>query len=194
MFSAKNLVLIAFVVWSGICWNWYVCGIKEKCLTTAEAPAGETSADDVAVQETTPVDETPYVPPAASNISTREEDMEKVQVHESANLLVIHFPYNSTQKEADKAIDTYLTRLADQVAASGKLLVISGHTDFVGDETTNRDMAQKRAENIRNLLVKKGIPSDRITCRSYGESRPVATNDTPEGRYQNRRVEIVVSE
>ncbi|MCC6411284.1 MAG: OmpA family protein [Saprospiraceae bacterium] len=194
MFNAKNLVLIAFVLWSGICWSWYVCAIKDQCWPTGGLIDAEMQDVSPEPQATAPAEEETYNPPPPSNISTNEADLVKVQVYEGTNLLVIHFPYNSTQKEADKAVDGYLKRLADQVTSSGKRVNINGHTDFVGEEQNNLDIAQKRAENIRNVLVKKGVPAGQISCRSFGESRPAATNDTPEGRYQNRRVEILVSE
>ena len=194
MFNAKNLVLIAFLLWSGICWSWYVCVIKDQCWPTQGMLDDELQDAPQEQQAEAPVEVETYTPPPPSNISTNEEDMDKVQVYESNNLLVIHFPYNSIQKESDKAIDVYLKRLADQVSSSGKSVTINGHTDFVGEEQNNRNIAQKRAENIRDALVKKGVPTKQITCHAYGESRPAATNDTPEGRYQNRRVEIIVSE
>ena len=194
MFNAKNLVLIAFMLWSGICWSWYVCVIKDQCWPTEGLIDSEMQDTSPEPQATAPVEAETYTPPPPSNISTNKEDLDKVQVYESANLLVIHFPYNSTQKESDKAIDAYLKHIVEQVASSGKNVTINGHTDFVGDEQNNRDIAQKRAENIRNVLVKKGVPAEQITCQSFGESHPSATNDTPEGRYQNRRVEIIVSE
>lgn len=194
MFNAKNMVLMAFVLWIGICWSWYVCVIKDQCWPTEGLSNVEMQDGSPEPQAALPVEAETYTPPPPSNISTNEDDLNKVQVFEGTNLLVIHFPYNSTQKESDQAIDAYLKRLADQVAASGKTVTINGHTDFVGDEQKNRDIAQKRTENIRNVLVKKGVPFGQITCQSYGERRPAATNDTPEGRYQNRRVEIIVSE
>ncbi|MDZ7593679.1 MAG: OmpA family protein [Thiobacillus sp.] len=68
---------------------------------------------------------------------------------------------------------------------------VAGHTCSIGTEEYNLGLSQRRAEAVRNYLVSKGVSADRLTVRGYGESRPVASNDTREGRAQNRRVELV---
>lgn len=107
--------------------------------------------------------------------------------------MVIHFPYNSIRKEDDAAIDDYLNRLASELVASGDKVTISGHTDFVGESKDNIQFGLLRANSIRNILVKKGVPKSQIKTKSYGESKAIATNDTPWGRYRNRRVEILIN-
>jgi outer membrane protein OmpA-like peptidoglycan-associated protein len=75
----------------------------------------------------------------------------------------------------------------------GSRLEISGHTDAIGDEDMNLPLSRKRAENIAKFLVEVGnIESDKITTRGYGESRPVASNETAEGRARNRRIEMMI--
>ena len=69
---------------------------------------------------------------------------------------------------------------------------IGGHTDNVGNETDNLKLSQQRADAVRDYLLKKGIPPARITAKGYGASKPVADNDTVEGRQQNRRTEVAV--
>ena len=72
---------------------------------------------------------------------------------------------------------------------------IEGHTDGVGSQDYNQKLSEDRAETVHAYLVKEGIATDRIVAvRGFGKIRPVATNDTPEGRQQNRRVEIVISD
>ncbi len=73
-----------------------------------------------------------------------------------------------------------------------KKIVVEGHTDSVGSDAANMDLSQRRADSVRSFLVAKGVPSDRITAVGKGETTPVADNKTPEGRANNRRVEIVV--
>ncbi|HUX31575.1 MAG TPA: OmpA family protein [Thiobacillus sp.] len=68
---------------------------------------------------------------------------------------------------------------------------VAGHTCSIGTEEYNMGLSQRRAEAVRNYLVSKGVSADRLTVRGYGESRPVASNATLEGRVQNRRVELV---
>jgi outer membrane protein OmpA-like peptidoglycan-associated protein len=71
---------------------------------------------------------------------------------------------------------------------------ISGHTDNVGSASLNQRLSQDRAEAVVDFLTGRGIPAERITFKGYGFSRPVATNDTPEGRQLNRRTEFEIME
>jgi outer membrane protein OmpA-like peptidoglycan-associated protein len=72
---------------------------------------------------------------------------------------------------------------------------IEGHTDAVGSQGYNQKLSEDRAASVRNYLVEGGLASERIVAvRGVGEIRPVATNDTAEGRQRNRRVEIVISD
>jgi outer membrane protein OmpA-like peptidoglycan-associated protein len=72
-------------------------------------------------------------------------------------------------------------------------LEVDGHTDNVGDDDYNQSLSERRAESVRGYLVQQGIPSTAIAAFGYGESQPVASNNIPAGRQQNRRVELVVS-
>lgn len=71
-------------------------------------------------------------------------------------------------------------------------LQISGHTDSTGDTNSNLNLSAQRAKTCYDYLIRKGISTDRLDFVGYGESRPIATNDTAEGRKLNRRVEFVV--
>ncbi|MNJ88791.1 Outer membrane porin F precursor [compost metagenome] len=69
---------------------------------------------------------------------------------------------------------------------------IDGHTDSDGEESANQLLSQKRAESVKNYLISQGIEANRIVAKGLGESRPVADNNTPQGKAQNRRTEITV--
>lgn len=69
---------------------------------------------------------------------------------------------------------------------------VEGHTDSVGEESFNIDLSYRRAEAVKNYLVEAGISRDRISTKGFGESMPVAGNNTAQGRQLNRRVEIVI--
>ena len=71
---------------------------------------------------------------------------------------------------------------------------ISGHADDQGDDATNDQLSKARAEAVLAYFVAAGVPADRLTAVGYGASRPVALNDTEEGRAQNRRIEFSVKE
>jgi outer membrane protein OmpA-like peptidoglycan-associated protein len=70
-------------------------------------------------------------------------------------------------------------------------LEIAGHTDNVGNPKANKALSQKRAIACRSYLISKGIDGGRITAVGHGDTRPVAPNDTEEGRQQNRRIEAI---
>jgi outer membrane protein OmpA-like peptidoglycan-associated protein len=71
-------------------------------------------------------------------------------------------------------------------------MTVEGHTDSQGTVAFNNDLSQKRAQTVRDYLVSRGIANDRVTAEGFGSSRSVADNTSPEGRANNRRVEIVV--
>ena len=67
---------------------------------------------------------------------------------------------------------------------------IGGHTDWTGEDAYNMDLSHRRSESVRAYLVSKGISASRLEARGYGETRPVASNETAAGRTKNRRVEL----
>ena len=71
-------------------------------------------------------------------------------------------------------------------------LTIQGHTDSKGDDNYNRDLSSRRANAVRDYLIANGVKGGRLNTTAYGESAPIATNDTEEGRAKNRRVEVVI--
>lgn len=89
-----------------------------------------------------------------------------------------------------------LNTLIDRVRSLDKAVYIEveGHTDNIGTDEYNQMLGEKRANAIRTYLSQNGIPLHAINTISYGESKPVADNGTPEGRAQNRRVVIRVLE
>jgi outer membrane protein OmpA-like peptidoglycan-associated protein len=71
-------------------------------------------------------------------------------------------------------------------------VVISGHTDNTGSDAINDPLSEKRAESVANYLKSKGVSGKRLTTVGSGSRQPVASNETAEGRQQNRRVEVVI--
>jgi outer membrane protein OmpA-like peptidoglycan-associated protein len=72
-------------------------------------------------------------------------------------------------------------------------LAVEGHTDSVGSDEFNQNLSEQRAEAVRDYFVQQGIPSADVEARGFGKTDPVASNDTAEGRQQNRRVELILS-
>jgi outer membrane protein OmpA-like peptidoglycan-associated protein len=79
------------------------------------------------------------------------------------------------------------------LAHPGLTMQIEGHTDSVGSDGFNVRLSEQRADSVRDFLGEQGVSPSSITAQGFGKAEPVATNDTPEGRQRNRRVEIVVN-
>jgi outer membrane protein OmpA-like peptidoglycan-associated protein len=79
------------------------------------------------------------------------------------------------------------------LAYPGLKLGIEGNTDSVGGDAYNQALSERRAESVRSFLVEQGIPAESMTSVGLGKTQPIASNDTAEGRQQNRRVELIVS-
>jgi len=107
-----------------------------------------------------------------------------------------NFAFNSSNlpKEATREIDGFLSDFKGDVAGGdGMVFMIAGHTDNVGPEEYNYELAKKRADAVsRYLITKKNLDPLRVVSVSYGESAPVEDNKTLQGRAKNRRVEILV--
>jgi len=87
-----------------------------------------------------------------------------------------------------------LAKIAGIVSSHpGLNLTVEGHTDSVGSDDTNQRLSESRSRAARDYLVVQGVPSTSVTSEGFGESRPVTTNDSVDGRQKNRRVEIIVS-
>jgi len=103
-----------------------------------------------------------------------------------------------TNYEFDKAtLKPEGRQVLDQVAEQAnsielETLIATGHTDSTGPEAYNQKLSERRANSVKEYLVSKGVPADRIYTEGKGELEPVATNATREGRAQNRRVEIEI--
>jgi OmpA-OmpF porin, OOP family len=88
--------------------------------------------------------------------------------------------------------DSTLRQVAEALKAKPELKVeVEGHTDNVGADAANLALSERRAKAVSTRLVALGVPVGQLTSAGYGASRPIASNDTPEGRQRNRRVELV---
>jgi OOP family OmpA-OmpF porin len=110
---------------------------------------------------------------------------------EIAEIRGTHFAFDSAKLTSEG--ETILDEAVSVMNQNPDITVrVEGHTDSIGSEAYNMKLGQQRADSVRDYLVSQGISSSRITTRSFGESVPVASNDTEAGRAQNRRVEIIV--
>jgi outer membrane protein OmpA-like peptidoglycan-associated protein len=107
--------------------------------------------------------------------------------------LNVFFEFNS-----DKILQNYygdLDKLGNVLTApqySAYRIQIEGYTDSLGSDSYNQRLSERRAQSVKRYLVQHfPVPSDRLVVKGFGKSRPIASNDTPEGRDKNRRVEVV---
>lgn len=87
----------------------------------------------------------------------------------------------------------YLDRLAETLIRTNSNIIVKGHTDNIGSAESNLILSKNRAQNVAEYLHSKGVPSSMLSTQYYGMTRPIASNDTEEGRAMNRRVEFEIS-
>ena len=123
-------------------------------------------------------------------------DQEAEVYRQRKNILIsVHgFEYPSGQSEIQAANFPLMNKLVQAVRIfPGAAIEVSGHTDASGNDATNQRLSLARAEKVSQFLINVGgIGQAKMTTRGFGETRPVASNDTREGRAENRRVEIVI--
>jgi len=102
----------------------------------------------------------------------------------------ITFDYDSANLKSE-SYPTLRKLLMIIQSNSGSRFLIEGHTDSDGDDAANQKLSIDRAESVKTWLVSNGIDSARLATQGFGETKPAESNDTPEGRAQNRRVEVV---
>ena len=87
-----------------------------------------------------------------------------------------------------------LTKVADKLkACPDSKAAVGGYTDNTGDDAINIPLSENRAKSVGDFLISQGVTGANVTSKGYGAANPIASNDTPDGRAQNRRVEITIS-
>lgn len=160
-------------------------GVPDDLDQCPDTPAGTT------------VDETGCPPPVESGCRAPAPgepiSLEGCATGESIVLKGVNFEVNSSRLTANARV--ILNQVADSLTATPTLKVeIGGHTDSQGSDSFNQNLSERRAQSVYDYLVARGIDSGRLAVKGYGESQPVDTNETPEGRESNRRVEMKVLE
>lgn len=108
------------------------------------------------------------------------------------NLSIIHFETGSAALSSDARALLEKAATAIKAAPAGTRIEVGGHTDSTGDPSTHEPLSQARAEAVRAVLIEDGVAPEMLVAKGYGASQPIASNDTPDGRFQNRRIEFVV--
>jgi outer membrane protein OmpA-like peptidoglycan-associated protein len=105
---------------------------------------------------------------------------------------IIRFPFNSDDKLDDRAVESYLDKVATRIKSSGERVRLTGHTDNVGSTASNIVLGQRRADIIKRYLINRGVSASKIITDAKGEASPIATNNTSAGRAENRRTELQI--
>lgn len=103
----------------------------------------------------------------------------------------VNFDFNTANLRPESEIE--LNKLSEILSKNLNTVNIVGHTDSIGSDTYNLNLSKQRAETVVNYLINKGIDGKRLIAIGKGESEPIATNETEEGRAVNRRVEYILN-
>jgi outer membrane protein OmpA-like peptidoglycan-associated protein len=120
-----------------------------------------------------------------------------VTVTRQGDAITLNMPGNITYAFNSDQLNSRFYPVLDGVVEvlkkyTSTMIMVVGHTDSVGSEQVNQDLSVRRAQSVANYLISKGVMAERIMIWGYGETRPVATNATEEGRAANRRAELTI--
>ncbi len=116
---------------------------------------------------------------------------------DNGSAILVNLPDGVTFAVDSSAISPTFQRTLDSIANSmiqypNSLIDVYGHTDSTGSDAYNQALSERRAQAVANYLISHGVSSSRIRWQGFGETQPVVSNDTEEGRARNRRVEIKI--
>ena len=133
------------------------------------------------------------ITPETKPIIKSDAEVKKIEVGKICDLHDIYFETNSYSltAESKRIIDVFADFLRNNPTVKVEL---QGHTDNIGNDEDNRILSDNRAKSVYNHLISKGIPANRLRYKGYGESKPIATNATEEGRAKNRRTVFLIYE
>lgn len=118
-------------------------------------------------------------------------DLDGCEVEAVIELDGVHFDFDKATLKPEAMV--VLNEAAALLAKHDRVVVqVGGHTDSMGSEEYNQGLSERRAKAVQDYLVEKGVKASRMSAMGFGESMPVASNDTEAGRAENRRVELVV--
>jgi len=146
--------------------------------TPAPEPVGDSDGDGVPDDQ----DACPGTPPGV------KVDAKGCEIILSLSGVNFEFDSSKLTAQGEETLKGVLGLINEN---STKKLELAGHTDSVGTDAYNMGLGERRANSVKSFLMDHGVDAARMTARSYGESQPVESNDTSEGRAANRRVDII---
>ena len=131
--------------------------------------------------------------PETGNYSEIERNLYLAPIEVGQTVLIKNIFFDFGKATLRETSFPDLNRIVDLLNKYAEMTIeISGHTDNVGSDAANQALSQNRAKSVLDYLVSKGIAPERLVSKGLGEAKPVATNDTEEGRQKNRRVEFTI--
>ncbi len=130
------------------------------------------------------LDKCPGTPPGAP------VDSDGCQIDHTIVISTVNFAFDSAALDAGARglLDENLPHLANNPKLLG--ITVNGHTDSRGSAAYNQGLSERRAQSVANYLANNGVPASKLTVVGHGESQPIASNNTSQGRAENRRVEL----
>ena len=177
----KVLIVLAAALFVGACHCTkcakQACQPKPEPVVEAPAPAPAPAPkveDDAAVAE-------------VANVKQNEAGLAVLSFKEPIN-----FKYNSDELDTESLAT--IDKTADILKKYPNAHVrVAGYTDSLGNPNYNMDLSERRAHSVATRLVQDGVPAANVSYIGFGSAHPIATNKTAEGRYQNRRVELEIT-
>jgi outer membrane protein OmpA-like peptidoglycan-associated protein len=120
-----------------------------------------------------------------------------VSVTRNGDSIILNMPGNITFEVNKSDVKPNFVEVLQSVTLvlneyKSTMIEVAGHTDSTGSDSYNQMLSQQRAQAVSNILIQNGVQPVRVDTVGYGESRPIASNSTPAGRQQNRRVELTL--
>jgi outer membrane protein OmpA-like peptidoglycan-associated protein len=153
---------------------------EQERIAAEKAAAAKAEAERIAAEK------------AAAEKAEAERIAAEKAFRQSVETITIHFDVEGAKLNIPEAEKAVVDELCEKMKADKSIkIVITGHTDNYGDPRQNLEFfGLRRAESLRDYMVKNGVPADQIRCESKGQTEPIAPNDTRANRAKNRRAEI----
>ena len=133
--------------------------------------------------------------PSTSSYQEIKKNIELKPIEKGAKVVLNNIFFETGKATLSPQSRVELQKAIDLMKANPTMVIeVGGHTDNVGDDAFNMKLSHDRAKAVREYIVTGGIVPERIQAKGYGESNPIASNDTDEGRQANRRTEFIILE
>jgi outer membrane protein OmpA-like peptidoglycan-associated protein len=170
----------------------YVVCFNESCINRAETVNYREKRRFKGYKNNKPIQKRPPLENEKGQpVIAQEREPQKLEINKVYTLKHVYF-------ETGKArLNTHSQKELDQIVEVLQndptlIISVSGHTDNTGDEKENLELSQRRAEAVIDYLSAKGIATSRLIAKGYGSTKPLTSNDTEQGRENNRRVEFII--